>query len=316
MSELFFDFGMGVSGDMLTGALLDLFPDREQVLRELNALAIPEVRYQARTMKQKGVSGLHVKVTVHGVEEGANEKTVEVQAKHNKSGHEDSESHQYGHGDSEPVGSGHGDTESAESAHTHSHPHVSYRKLKEIVNGLELPEQVKNDVQQVYRILAEAEAEAHGVSMEDIHFHEVGTMDAIADVTAAAYLMDRLGPDAIHATPIHVGSGTVHCAHGILPVPAPATAIILKNIPYYRGNVQTELCTPTGAALVRYFVQDFLLEEVPGEKFSKGAGEFSQSGCTGSREKIPSGGQIGRGFGSKVLSHCSAANCVTAVLVR
>ena len=112
-------------------------------------------------------------------------------------------------------------------------------------------------VMAVYRLIADAESKAHGKSVSEIHFHEVGTMDAIADITAVCLLMHRLAPDEIIVSPVHVGSGQVHCAHGILPVPAPATATILQDVPIYGGSIQGELCTPTGAALLKHFADSF-----------------------------------------------------------
>jgi uncharacterized protein (TIGR00299 family) protein len=109
----------------------------------------------------------------------------------------------------------------------------------------------------VYDIIADAESKAHGAPVTEIHFHEVGTMDAIADVTAVCLLMDRIKPQKIAASPINVGGGTVKCAHGILPVPAPATEILLRGIPWYTGDIPFELCTPTGAALLKHFVSSF-----------------------------------------------------------
>ena len=109
----------------------------------------------------------------------------------------------------------------------------------------------------VYRLIAEAESHVHGVPVTEIHFHEVGTMDAIADITAVCMLIDRLSPDEIVVSPVHVGSGQVKCAHGILPVPAPATAHILKDVPIYGGSIRGELCTPTGAALLKHFAARF-----------------------------------------------------------
>ena len=109
----------------------------------------------------------------------------------------------------------------------------------------------------VYRLIAEAESRAHGVPVNEIHFHEVGTMDAVADITAVCLLMNRLAPDEVVVSPVRVGSGQVRCAHGILPVPAPATAFILQQVPIYGGNIRGELCTPTGAALLRHFASSF-----------------------------------------------------------
>jgi len=122
---------------------------------------------------------------------------------------------------------------------------------------LKLSKKVREDVLAVYGLIAEAESAAHGVPVTEIHFHEVGTMDAVADVSAVCYLLEQLAPDEIIASPIHVGSGKVKCAHGILPVPAPATAHILKDCPIYGGKIQGELCTPTGAALLKHFVTGF-----------------------------------------------------------
>ncbi len=120
-----------------------------------------------------------------------------------------------------------------------------------------LPEKVKSDILEVYGLIARAESHAHGVPVTEIHFHEVGTMDAVADVTAVCLLMDRLAPERVIVSPVHVGSGQVRCAHGILPVPAPATAHILTGVPIYGGKIKGELCTPTGAALLRHFADSF-----------------------------------------------------------
>ena len=130
--------------------------------------------------------------------------------------------------------------------------------IRHIVTGhMSLPSKVAEDVLAVYEIIAEAESSVHGVPVENIHFHEVGTMDAIADITAVCLLMNEISPDEVVVSPIHVGSGQVKCAHGILPVPAPATALILKGVPIYGGEIRSELCTPTGAALLKHFATRF-----------------------------------------------------------
>ena len=129
--------------------------------------------------------------------------------------------------------------------------------IEELVSGLAIPEKVRGDVMAVYRIIAEAESQVHGEPVSEIHFHEVGSMDAVADVTAVCLLIHELGIQKIMASPIHVGSGHVKCAHGILPVPAPATTLILQGLPIYSGDIRGELCTPTGAALLRHFVTEF-----------------------------------------------------------
>lgn len=144
-----------------------------------------------------------------------------------------------------------------ESETMHHHHHGSMGDVRSIVSRLPIPAMVKLDVMAVYEEIAQAESQVHGVPVEQIHFHEVGSLDAIADIVAVCLLMQELAADQIVASPVHVGSGQVRCAHGILPVPAPATAHILKDIPVYGGSIQGELCTPTGAALLKHFVTEF-----------------------------------------------------------
>ena len=129
--------------------------------------------------------------------------------------------------------------------------------IAHIVGHLDVPEKVKEDVLAVYGLIAQAESRAHGVPVEQIHFHEVGSLDAVADITAVCMLMAELAPEQVVVSPVHVGSGKVRCAHGVLPVPAPATAYILEDVPIYGGKIQGELCTPTGAALLKHFATRF-----------------------------------------------------------
>lgn len=141
--------------------------------------------------------------------------------------------------------------------HGHTHSHGSMADIRAVVNGLPVPTMVKLNILSVYEEIAQAESHVHGVSVDQIHFHEVGSMDAVADVTAVCLLLHRLDVDRIMASPVHVGSGQVRCAHGILPVPAPATAWILREVPIYGGSIAGELCTPTGAALLKHFADEF-----------------------------------------------------------
>lgn len=143
---------------------------------------------------------------------------------------------------------------------THSGHHHSHRKLSDVLAMLRafpLPPTVLENACAVYETLAEAEAKAHGEPVSEIHFHEIGMDDAIADITGVSLLLDGLSPCEIVCTPIAVGSGTVNCAHGELPVPAPATANLLEGLPNVPGPGTGELCTPTGAALLRHFVHRF-----------------------------------------------------------
>lgn len=150
-----------------------------------------------------------------------------------------------------------GAEESEGNAHHGQHHGRHLGDVEKIIRESGLPDAVIEDAVGVYRLLAEAESAVHGVTMEQIHFHEVGTLDAIVDISTVCLLMHELGVEQILASPVHVGSGTVRCAHGVLPVPAPATARLLTGVPIYGGEIEGELCTPTGAALLKYFAKGF-----------------------------------------------------------
>jgi uncharacterized protein (TIGR00299 family) protein len=172
-------------------------------------------------------------------------------------------------------------TEEGKEEHAH-HSHYTYPSILAQIDQLPLSDSVKKDAAAIYQLIGEAEATVHGCELSQIHFHEVGSLDAIADVVGCSLLFSMLQPDAILASPIHVGNGTVRCAHGILPVPAPATAEILKGIPYYTGDIPSELCTPTGAAVLKHFASDFI--SMPVMNVSRigiglGTKEFAQANC-------------------------------------
>lgn len=232
MKTLYLDCGMGAAGDMLAAALLELLPDSDAFISRLNALGIPGVVIKKESSVKCGITGTHISVTVHGVEEG-----VDMHEHHDDNGHIHSHEHEH--------------------THLHEHHHSGMEDIRHIISKLALPAKVEKDVLAVYGLIAEAESHVHGVPVTQVHFHEVGTMDAIADITAVCLLMRELSVNEVIVSPIHVGSGHVECAHGILPVPAPATAYILKDVPMYGGSVKGELCTPTGAALLKYFATRF-----------------------------------------------------------
>lgn len=259
MKTLYLDCGMGAAGDMLTAALLELVPERDAFVEELNTLGIEGVLFRKEAVSKCGIRGTHISVTVHGEEE------TEGMNEHSAHGHH--------HGSGEE--------------HCHHHHHSGMEDIRRIVEGLAVSGQVKKDILAVYGLIAEAESHVHGVPVNEIHFHEVGTMDAVADITAVCMLMERIAPDQVIVSPVHVGSGQVKCAHGILPVPAPAAAYILREVPVYGGAVQGELCTPTGAALLKHFAARF--GDMPVMKIQA----------------------IGYGMGKKDFP---AANCVRALL--
>lgn len=139
----------------------------------------------------------------------------------------------------------------------HKHAHGGYNAAERAIERLNIPASVKQNAIAVYQILADAESHVHGVPVDKIHFHEVGEKDAVADIVGVCMLIDELKPARVSASPINTGSGCVRCAHGVLPVPAPATAYILRGVPIYSGGETSELTTPTGAALLKRFAAEF-----------------------------------------------------------
>lgn len=277
MRTLYLDCGMGAAGDMLTAALLELLPDREGFLKELNGLGIPGVEVAQEPCVKCGIRGTHISVRVNGVDE------ADVMHEHEHHHHEHEHEHHHDHEHEHEHEHHHEhEHEHEHGHHHHAHHHSSVRDIGAVIDVLPVSEKVRGDIAAVYGLIAEAESHAHGVPVTEIHFHEVGTMDAVADVTAVCLLMERLGVEQVVVSPVHVGSGHVHCAHGILPVPAPATAYILKGAPIYGGRVKGELCTPTGAALLRHFAAkfgDMPVMQVEAIGYGMGRKDFEMANC-------------------------------------
>ena len=259
MKTIYLDCSMGAAGDMLTAALLELHEQPEAVLATLNRAFDGKAVLSVRKDQKCGISGSHVTVTIDGQVEGEEPTQAhEDEGGHCHDGghhHEHEHHHNHEHGHTPPADAA---VESAsEQEHHHHHHHTSITEVRAFIGGLDLPADVIQNALAVYDLIAAAEAHVHGHPMENIHFHEVGSLDAMADVVSVCYLMHELAPEKVFASPVHVGSGTVRCAHGVLPVPAPATQELLKGIPIYTGDILGELCTPTGAALLKHFVTHF-----------------------------------------------------------
>lgn len=219
MKTLYFDCAMGAAGDMLMGALSELHPDRDGFLARLNRALAGRAVVSAAPDSKCGISGTHISVSINGREEGE-----------------------------EP--DGHCDA-------GHHHHHTSISEIFAFLDHAEADSAVIADAKAVYTLLADAESRVHGRPIENIHFHEIGSLDALADILGVSMLIHELAPVKIVCSPINVGSGTVKCAHGILPVPTPATELILRGVPVYGGSIRGELCTPTGAALLKHFSTGF-----------------------------------------------------------
>lgn len=265
MKTLYLECNMGAAGDMLTAALLELHPDPQGFVERMNRLGLPGVVFAAQSAVKCGITGTQVSVTVGGEEEESHDvplhshvhETAQDEA-HPGHAHDHVHVHDHDHEhthDHEHIHD-HEHSHGHEHGHGHHH-HAGMGDIRHILSHLDIPQPVRQDAEAVYQLIAQAESHAHGRPVEEIHFHEVGTLDAVTDVVAVCWLLHDLAPEQIVASPVHVGCGQVRCAHGILPVPAPATAYILQGVPTYGGSVQGELCTPTGAALLKHFVQRF-----------------------------------------------------------
>ncbi len=261
MRTIYLDCSMGAAGDMLMAALLELLPEKDTFLQKMQSLGLPGLEISAEPSVKCGITGTHMRVLIHGEEEGhPHEHAVEA--------------HAHSHADAPEAAHAH--------VHVHPHHHTDLDELTHRISHLNVSEAVRSDILAVYQSIADAESRVHGVPVEQIHFHEVGSLDALADITGVCLLMELLAPEQVLASPVHVGSGQVRCAHGILPVPAPATALLLEGIPIYGGSIRGELCTPTGAALLRRFVTRFgPLPPMRVEKTGYGMGtkDFEAANC-------------------------------------
>jgi len=290
MKTLYIDCQMGAAGDMLMGALLELVPDREKFLKKFNQAGIPGVRIEAQKSVKCGITGTHMEVLINGEEEESLDLSSEEGNAH--SGHSHVHFHGHDHHDhhthqehthhhmhqKEAM-----DGEKPVHEHVHGHhSHFSMEDITGIIDGLHVDNKVKEDVKNIYQIIAQAESQVHGRPVAEVHFHEVGAMDAVADITGCAMLFHELGAEQIIVSPVTTGYGQVWCAHGILPVPAPATALILQGIPCQAGRIEGELCTPTGGALLKYFATEYgRMPQMVMEKIGYGMGkkDFQAANC-------------------------------------
>ena len=294
MKILYLECNMGAAGDMLMSALYELLPDKAAFVSTMNSLGLAGVSLSPLSAKTCGIAGTRMEVTVGGEEEESHDMPMAAAEGHihvHPHGH-DHHGHDHCHPE-DPHCPGHDHCHEHHHEHDHEHDHehghghhhhhhASPGHIASLIGGLPLPEEVKAHAQAVYDSIAAAEAKAHGCPVEEVHFHEVGALDAVADVVGVCYAMYLLSPDKIVASPVHMGSGFVRCAHGVVPVPAPATAFLLEGVPSYGGEVQGELCTPTGAALVSHFAKEFgpmPVMATRGIGYGVGKKEFDRANC-------------------------------------
>jgi uncharacterized protein (TIGR00299 family) protein len=223
MKILYYDCFAGISGDMNLGALIEAGVPADYLIEELEKLKIDGYSIEVTQALKMGISGTRAVVHLTGKQH----------------------SHE-------------GDTHT--HSHDHHHKHRNLHDIKHIIQDSSLNAYIKEKSIAVFAEIARAEAKIHAKSIDDIHFHEVGAIDSIVDIVGAAVCIDYLKPDKIMCSAVELGGGFVHCAHGVFPVPAPATAEILTDIPVKKGKVDKETTTPTGAALLKVFVDEFVDE--------------------------------------------------------
>ena len=222
---LYFDCFSGASGDMILGALIDAGLPLEELRAAVGSLALDGVTLEAERVDRAGVGA--TKFRVRGADEGH--------------GHHDHHTHHH---------------QADHHAH-HEHGHRGLSAICALVDRSALSEPAKDRARRLFRRLAETEAAIHRQPVEAIHLHEVGAVDSIIDIAGAVFGLEWVGADRIVSSPLNVGSGTVRCAHGVLPVPAPATTRLVAGVPVYSSGVEAELLTPTGALLVTDYAEQY-----------------------------------------------------------
>ncbi len=267
MKTLYLECNAGAAGDMIMSALLELSPDPEKFIEKMNSLGLEGVEVKAEPSVKCGITGTHVHVYVNGEEEHSHDENEH----HHEHDHHEHDHHEHEHEHHEH-----------EHDHGHHHHHTGMHEINHTIEHLDISDEVKADALAVYRIIAEAEAHAHNSTVDQIHFHEVGEKDAIADIVGVCLLIHELAPEKIIASPVRAGFGEVRCAHGVLPVPAPATEYILRGIPYYPGGARGEMCTPTGAAILKHFASEFggmPVMTVEKTGYGMGTKDFDHANC-------------------------------------
>jgi len=260
----------GISGDMLLGALLDAGVSPDLLRRTVDALGV-DARLEISRVDRGGISAVKVDVIAAGEKELPREEFWEQQTAHDHEHHEPVHEHSHEH----PLAHHQHSDYSHVQGHVHSHSrhHRGLKEIREIINSAAISATAKGRAIRIFEALGTAEAKIHNSDIEEIHFHEVGAIDAIVDIVCTAVAAEALGVDEWICSPLNVGGGTVTCAHGTFPIPAPATLELLKNAPIYSGEIQKELVTPTGAAIVSVLVSRFSqFPRMKTEKIAYGAG--------------------------------------------
>jgi uncharacterized protein (TIGR00299 family) protein len=294
----------GISGDMFLGALIDVGVPPELFIKTVEALGV-DARLEISRVDRSGISATKVDVIAAGEKELPREEFWQEAVSSQKSAlstqhsaftpatasmgahlhggeekhaSEHSHGHSHSHGEKhspshEHKGHSHSHKQDHGSEHSHSHSHRGLKEIRQIINDAGISASAKDRAIKIFEALGTAEAKVHNSDIEKVHFHEVGTIDAIVDIVCASVGSEALGVDEWICSPLNVGGGTVVCAHGTFPIPAPATLELLKKAPVYSGEILKELVTPTGAAIVSVLASRFSqFPAMQAEKVAYGAG--------------------------------------------
>jgi len=271
MKVLYYQCFSGISGDMNLAAMLSLGVDPGYLLKELSLLGLDEeFQINIHTEQRKGITGIRVDVEVHSHLQTYPQEDVHNYIHENDHAHNCEHNYEHNYEHTRQYDQTH--------CHAHQHVHVSYRRtlpeIQRVITESALPQAVQSRSLRTFDRLAEAEAKVHGIAKEQVHFHEVGAVDAIVDIVGAAICLEYLQVDKVIASRVELGGGFVHCEHGLLPVPAPAVLELIKGIPISTGKVQFETTTPTGAAILAANVDEFSDDqELIVEKIGYGLGK-------------------------------------------
>ena len=281
MNKLYLEFYSGISGDMTVGALLDLGADKIVLENALNSLPIDGFEIKISRVSKSGLDACDFDVILdednhdHDMEYLHGEGHIHVQHHHN---HGEEDFHEYIH-HHEDINH----THSHEHHHGHGHSHRNLSQILDVIDHAEITKNAKKIASDIFTILAKAEAKAHGVSIEEVHFHEVGAVDSIVDIVAVAVCIDNLNINEVIVSPLYEGTGFIRCQHGVIPVPVPAVCEIVRDndIDLKITNYEGEFVTPTGAAIVAAIkTSDKLPDKFKIEKIGIGAGkrEYEKAG--------------------------------------
>ncbi len=249
---LYLECYSGISGDMTVGALLDLGADRELLENQLHTLPVQGFRIEIDRVKKSGLDACDFRVILDEEHENHDHDMKYLYGHEHMHGEGHGHEHSHTHGEGHEHGHSHTHGEGHGHEHSHTHEHRGLPEIKSIILHSGLTERAKEIAVEIFTVLAEAEAKAHGTAMEEVHFHEVGAVDSIVDIVAAAVCLDNLNITEVIVPELYEGRGTIRCQHGVIPVPVPAVVNIVgeHGISLHMTNTEAELVTPTGAAIV------------------------------------------------------------------